>query len=59
MLFRRFTIVCLILTIFGMWFAALAANSARRTDKTSRLPCAFETSAACDRADRRFGGIVR
>ncbi len=49
MLFRRFTIVCLLLTIFGMWFAALAANSERRTGKTSRLPCKIENNPACDR----------
>ncbi len=53
MLFRRFTIICLILTIFGMWFAALAANSERRTGKTSRLPCMVESSPACDRAHRQ------
>lgn len=53
MLFRRFTIVCLILTVFGMWFAALAANSERRTGKTSRLPCTIETGPVCDRALRR------
>lgn len=53
MLFRRFTIICLVLMIFGMWFAALAANGERRTGKTSRLPCPIETSLACDRVDRR------
>ena len=52
MLFRRFTIVCLILTVFGMWFAALAANSERRTGKTARLPCVTSTNPACDRAIR-------
>ncbi|MEX0345002.1 MAG: hypothetical protein AB3N20_08780 [Rhizobiaceae bacterium] len=53
MLFRRFTIVCLILTVFGMWFAALAANSERRSAKTVRLPCLSITTPTCDRAHRR------
>jgi hypothetical protein len=30
MLARRFTIVCLLLTLFGMIFAMLAANAGRR-----------------------------
>lgn len=52
MLFRRFSIICLILMIFGMWFAALAANGERRTGDTMRFSCISETGPACDRAHR-------
>ncbi|MEZ5810917.1 MAG: hypothetical protein R3D45_05815 [Rhizobiaceae bacterium] len=53
MLFRRFTIICLLLTIFGMWFATVAANSERRTGTTHGVSCILQSSPACNRALRR------
>lgn len=53
MLFRRFTIICLMLTIFGMWFAAIAANSERRTGATNGVSCILQSSPACGRSLRR------
>ncbi|MGE0501416.1 MAG: hypothetical protein AB7I79_07080 [Rhizobiaceae bacterium] len=45
MLARRFTIVCLITTLFGMLFAVLVAESARTGDRREVGPivCAIDS----------------
>ncbi len=51
MLARRFTIVCLMVTIFGMCFAILVAEHSRpkRSDFGKVVSCVFETSQTCAR----------
>jgi len=50
MLARRFTIVCLIMTLFGMFFSLLVAE-AGRSPRTWRsdvvVPCPFEDGLRC------------
>ena len=50
MLARRFTIVCLLTTLFGMFFAILVAD-ASRSPRTRRLaevvPCLTDGIGAC------------
>lgn len=45
MLFRRLTIVCLLLTLFGVSFAAIAANAERRNP--FRTPCLYDQVVHC------------
>ena len=50
MLARRFTIVCLLMTLFGMFFAILAAEASRthrpyRT--TDAPPCFLDRKISC------------
>jgi hypothetical protein len=50
MLPRRFSIVCLILTIFGMLFSIIVAEAsrpARRWDIGQLIPCIFEHGLVC------------
>jgi hypothetical protein len=49
MLARRFTIVCLLLTLFSMFFASVVAHgrSERRWQANAGITCLFETSANC------------
>ena len=50
MLARRFTIVCLIMALFGMGFAALVAEAsrpARSWDIGTVVPCVFENGLVC------------
>lgn len=50
MLARRFTIVCLLTTLFGMLFAILVAEtsrSARSWEIGMVVPCIFEDGLTC------------
>ena len=50
MLARRFTIVCLAITLFGMLFATLvakASRSARSWETGLAVPCLIEPSTVC------------
>ncbi|MBN9071541.1 MAG: hypothetical protein J0H34_08025 [Rhizobiales bacterium] len=51
MLARRFTIVCLMLTLFAMFFASLAAQPSRAGRNWDRqaaaIPCSFDPSLTC------------
>ena len=50
MLARRFTIVCLITTLFGMFFAILvteASRPARSRDIGMVVPCVLEEGLTC------------
>lgn len=50
MLARRFTIVCLMLTVFGMLFSMLVAESsrpARSWDIGITVPCIFDQGYVC------------
>jgi hypothetical protein len=50
MLARRFTIVCLLTTLFGMVFAILVAEAsrpARSWDIGMIVPCVFEEGLVC------------
>lgn len=50
MLARRFAIVCLIVTIFGMMLSALVAQAtgrARMQDPGAAVPCVFENGHRC------------
>ncbi len=55
MLVRRFTIVCLLTTLFGMFFAILVADASRVT-KPRRLaeviPCLPDGKNACRYANQ-------
>ena len=46
MLARRFTIICLVMSLFGMFFASLVAEAGRgpRQRMTAPFSCGFETS---------------
>lgn len=58
MLARRFTIVCLLLTLFGMGFAILVAKAsrpARSWEIGMVVPCAFENGLRC--APQRSGNL--
>lgn len=50
MLARRFTIVCLLLTIFGMFFASLVAQAGRKErgwQRQAEASCLVEQSWNC------------
>lgn len=50
MLARRFTIVCLITTLFGMFFAILVAEAgrpARSREAGMVVPCVFDGGFPC------------
>ncbi|MEX0955472.1 MAG: hypothetical protein WDZ83_09700 [Rhizobiaceae bacterium] len=50
MLVRRFTIVCLLITLFGIGFAGLVAEASRpeRSWKVGTVvPCIFEDGLRC------------
>jgi hypothetical protein len=48
MLARRFTIVCLLLTLFGMMFAALVAETSRPAKSWGAVvSCAVEQHPVC------------
>jgi hypothetical protein len=49
MLARRFTIVCLLLTLFSMFFASIVAHgrSERSWQPNAGIACLFEQSANC------------
>lgn len=50
MLARRFTIVCLLMALFGMLFSILVAQSsrpARSWDIGMAVPCVFEDGFRC------------
>lgn len=50
MLARRFTIVCLIVMLFGMGLSALVAEASRPARSTgfgSAMPCVFEGGSRC------------
>lgn len=50
MLARRFTIVCLLLTVFSMFFAGLVAQAGRterRWQQTVGTACAFDPTLTC------------
>ena len=50
MLVRRFTIVCLLTTLFGMFFAILVADAGRATRPrriAEAIPCLTEAISAC------------
>lgn len=53
MLARRFTIVCLLLTLFSMFFASLVAQAGRteRSWERAGRACVLNSSPAC-RSDR-------
>lgn len=56
MLARRFTIVCLMLALFGMLFSMLVANAsrpARSWEIGSVVPCVFDKGFTCAPPDRR------
>lgn len=47
MLARRFTMVCLIVTIFGMSLSILVSQTARSREIGAAVPCVFEGSWTC------------
>ncbi|WP_274629645.1 hypothetical protein [Arvimicrobium flavum] len=51
MLARRFTIVCLLLTLFSMFFASLVAQAGRteRGWQNARTTCLFSQDINCGR----------
>ncbi len=51
MLARRFTIVCLLMALFGILFAILVAE-ASRSRNSGIAPCSFEQGFACIAARR-------
>ncbi len=56
MLARRFKIVCLITTLFGMFFAILVAEASRSTrtwDTGLVVPCAFPDGLGCSPSRHR------
>ena len=56
MLIRRFTIVCLLIALFGIGFAGLvveASRPARSWDMGSVVPCIFEDGLRCAPPIRR------
>jgi hypothetical protein len=55
MLARRFTIVCLVMALFGMLFASLvveAGRSARSWEIGTIVPCVFDQGLACSPSQR-------
>lgn len=56
MLARRFSIVCLMVMLFGMGLSVIVAEAsrpARSLDFNSPATCLFEQSALCDKVVRR------
>jgi hypothetical protein len=50
MLARRFTIVCLLMILFGMFFAILVAEAGRTRrpyTTTDALPCSLDRKISC------------
>jgi hypothetical protein len=48
MLARRFTIVCLAMMLFGMWFSGFVANADRRVAPSAAgAPCLIADTPAC------------
>lgn len=51
MLARRFTIICLMLTVFSMFFASLAAQPGRAgriwDREAAAIPCGFNPQITC------------
>ena len=50
MLIRRFTIVCLLITLFGIGFASLAVEASRPVQSWTLgtvVPCIFENGVRC------------
>lgn len=50
MLARRFTIICLLLTLFSMFFASLVAQAGRTErswERMSASSCMLDTSFTC------------
>ena len=49
MIARRFTIICLLLTLFGMFFASLVAQGRTERDWRQRadIGCAYTTTTTC------------
>ena len=47
MLARRFIIVCLLMTLFGMTFAILVAEASRHARARSAGACILDTNANC------------
>lgn len=47
MLVRRFTIVCFILMLFGMWFASMVARFERPVQVNARNACVLVDSPIC------------
>ena len=47
MLARRFAIVCLLMSLFGMGFAILVAEAGRHTRAQSASACILDTNASC------------
>ncbi len=54
MLARRFTIVCLLMTLFGMLFAILVAEASRPRpfQTTDAVPCFLDERFACRSVNR-------
>lgn len=55
MLARRFTIVCLLMSLFGMLFAILVAEASRSSrpyQTTDALPCFFDRKILCRPANQ-------
>lgn len=53
MLARRFTIVCLLVTLFGMGFAILVVDPGRTRDRYQPSGCFAGTSILCGASARR------
>ena len=56
MLARRFTIVCLLLTLFGMLFSLLVAHTsrpARSWDVGAVVPCILDRGFTCPAPNRK------
>ncbi len=52
MLARRFALVCILLTLFGMWFSSLVAGLERPQTAYGANPlCALERHALCSPAE--------
>jgi hypothetical protein len=50
MLARRFTIVCLMLTLFSMFFASIVAQAGRGhrgSERSGSIACAFSLNSTC------------
>lgn len=50
MLARRFTIICLLLTLFSMFFASLVAQAGRTErgwENAAQAPCFFDRDLTC------------
>lgn len=47
MLARRFAIICLLMTLFGMGFAILVAEASRHGRARSTDACILDTNANC------------